>query len=252
MIQREKRRLVTGRMKNGTYFVSIDFDGTVSDVDVTDAVIEKFAGAGWQEAEKLWQSGSIGSRECLTAQMALINSSMASVMAFVDRLSLDPDFKFFVESLCSQSVPFAIVSDGFYPFIQRILENEGLGDIPVFANHLKKGVSGLEPVFPYSNMNCRSGTCKCTVVESISKGLPIIHIGDGRSDFCISEKAAHVFSKAELTGFCEKRQIGHTAFETFADLSESITNMRFRTAGSREMPAWLVREDLEEAWTIND
>ncbi len=241
-----------GRMNNGSYFVSIDFDGTVSDLDVTDAVIEKFAGAGWQEAEELWKSGAIGSRECLTAQMSLIDSSMASVMAFVDRLSLDPDFKFFVARLCAQSVPFAIVSDGFYPFIQRILENEGLGDIPVFANHLKKGAAGLEPVFPYSNMNCRSGTCKCMVVESISKGLPIIHIGDGRSDFCISGKAAHVFSRAELTGFCEKNRIGHTAFETFADLSEGITIMSSRMAGNREMPACLVREDLEEAWTIND
>lgn len=45
------------------YFLAVDFDGTVAQFDVTDAVLEEFAGNEWLTIEKLWDEGRIGSQK---------------------------------------------------------------------------------------------------------------------------------------------------------------------------------------------
>lgn len=202
--------------------MSIDFDGTVTDVDITDAVIQLFAKPGWEEAEKLWEAGLIGSRECLETQMALINSSLDKTLEYIDRFTIDETFVDFINFLKKSHIPFGIISDGFQIYIERLLKNAGLKHIPIFANQLKEEAGKLKTLFPHTNKNCSSGICKCVVAKTVSNGLPIIHIGDGRSDFCISEKVLYVFSKGKLTDFCKSRGIPHSQFNSFNDIEKSL------------------------------
>ena len=60
-----------------------------------------------------------------------------------------------------------------------------------------------------------SGVCKCRVV----KGTELqIYIGDGRSDFCVSDKVHLVFAKPKLADYCEDQGIPYVGFESFVDL----------------------------------
>ncbi len=52
-----------------------DFDGTITQVDVTDLVLAQLAHPSWREVEQEWALGLIGSRECLERQVALVDSS---------------------------------------------------------------------------------------------------------------------------------------------------------------------------------
>ena len=53
---------------------------------------------------------------------------------------------------------------------------------------------------------------------SIEAEGPIVLIGDGKSDACISGLADIVFAKGSLIKHCEKNQIKHHKFQTFADV----------------------------------
>ena len=55
----------------------VDFDGTITCRDTTDAVLEAFADPSWLAVEREWVAGRIGSRACLTAQMALVDAPTA-------------------------------------------------------------------------------------------------------------------------------------------------------------------------------
>lgn len=204
------------------FFVSVDFDGTVTDLDITDSVIKEFAVPGWEEIEVLWEDGEIGSRECLSRQMALINTPVRGLLEHVRSMSINESFISFVDFMRSSGIPFGIISDGFQIFIESLLIEAGLQGVPVYANQLIEGENGLKTFFPYTNPACPSGMCKCRTARDLSNLLPIIHIGDGRSDFCIADKAAYVFAKDKLAHYCVSKEIPHTAFSSFASVEDNL------------------------------
>lgn len=203
------------------FFVAIDFDGTVTDKDITDAVIQRFAKPGWEEAEARWEKGLIGSRECLAEQMALIHEPLENILEYVDSFGIDPSFPDFLNFLKRRRIPYAVVSDGFRMFSERILVNAGI-DVPVYANGLNRQDGRLKTFYPHAKTDCPSGTCKCKVTGDAGNGSPIILVGDGRSDFCLAKEATLVFSKGKLTNYCKENGIAHRPFKNFYDVQNCL------------------------------
>jgi hypothetical protein len=114
-------------------------------------------------------------------------------------------------------VPLRIVSDGLDYAIHRILANHGLSQLPVVANHLRWCEDHWELESPYQAEGCRSGTCKCTcAAQARADEAPrVLMIGDGSSDFCVSEDADFVFAKRRLITHCTNAGIEHAAIDTF-------------------------------------
>ena len=81
--------------RNALPVVFSDFDGTISLVDVTDAILERFAEPAWRQVEEEWVRGAIGSEECLRRQMALVKATAKQFNALIDAVPLDPDFSRF-------------------------------------------------------------------------------------------------------------------------------------------------------------
>ena len=52
-----------------------DFDGTISQEDVTDSLLMRFGRPGWDALEVDWRAGKIGSRQCMAGQIALLDCS---------------------------------------------------------------------------------------------------------------------------------------------------------------------------------
>lgn len=206
-------------------FIAIDFDGTVTDADVTDAILNIFAKPGWEEAERRWETGLIGSRECLAAQMSFVEQPLEVLLDYVDGFRPDRTFANFVGFLREFRIPFCIVSDGFRVIIERILGNAGMHLPVVFASELREERGKLRTVFPHAKKGCLSATCKCEVAERLSGGLPFIHVGDGRSDFCIARRASYVFSRESLAYFCRESGIAHSLFTDFKDIEKTLRSL---------------------------
>jgi 2-hydroxy-3-keto-5-methylthiopentenyl-1-phosphate phosphatase len=218
-------------------FIAIDFDGTVTDVDIIDAVLQEFARPEWQEVETRWEQGIIGSRKCLEDQMSLVNHPLGKLLDYIDTFTIDKTFKEFTFSLNDQRIPYAILSDGFQVFIERLLNNAGLKRVPVYANLLTEENGKLKAQFPHAHADCDSANCKCMVVDRLSKERPVILIGDGRSDFCLAQKASHVFTKKSLTHYCQVNNLSHTPFNNFAEITTFL--------GTRRMPAHKLQSVIE-------
>jgi len=70
-----------------------DFDGTIATEDVTDSLLTRFADPAWQTIEAEWKAGRIGSRECMTRQVALIRATREDIDRLLDTIEIDPDFE---------------------------------------------------------------------------------------------------------------------------------------------------------------
>jgi len=199
----------------------VDFDGTVAPQDTVDALLERFADPSWKAIEEEWVSGRLNSRECMQAQLALVNAERPVLDAFFRTVAIDPSFAGFVR-YTQRFADVAVVSDGLdYP-IQVALQRHRVPLLPVFANKLEFRAQGLGLSFPHADVTCapRSGVCKCSVARALNadRGLPVILIGDGRSDLCIARSADYVFAKGSLLKYCQSNGITHTAFDSFDDV----------------------------------
>ncbi|PYV20804.1 MAG: 2,3-diketo-5-methylthio-1-phosphopentane phosphatase, partial [Acidobacteria bacterium] len=106
--------------------VFCDFDGTVTQIDVTDEILTRLADPAWRDVEQEWVRGEIGSRECLERQMALVRASARELKALIDAIPVDPGFVDFCRFVEDRALPFYVVSDGFDYVIRRVLRRSGV------------------------------------------------------------------------------------------------------------------------------
>ena len=215
----DSSHLIRRELDAGPWTVVCDFDGTISDFDVTDDLLARFALPEWEQVEVEWKAGRISARECMARQVALLRVSRAALAAHLDTIAIDPTFHGFVDECRQRHLPLRVVSDGLDFSIERILRRHNLGRLPVLANHLVcTGPTTWALEFPNGRNGCRagSGTCKCAIAAAPRRR--VLLIGDGRSDFCLARSADFVFAKNRLTDYCVSQNIPHRAFERFADL----------------------------------
>ena len=210
-----------GERSVSNWTILCDFDGTISVEDITDALLERFGRPGWRAIELAWRRGEIGSHDCMAQQVALLDASRAEMDAHLDEMSIDRAFVQFVAATQDAEIPLAVVSDGLDYAIRRILDNHGLGDLPVIANRLEAvGARGWQLDFPFGSSACRiaSGNCKCSCAAlARSENRRVLLIGDGASDFCVAGEADLVFAKHRLIEHCRSAGIPYVPITGFAD-----------------------------------
>ncbi len=208
--------------------VFCDFDGTISIVDATDYILSRFAYPEWEVIEEEWKRGLIGSAECMQRQVALIHVTRQKLDMALDEIKIDLGFADFNDFCWEHGIPVTVISDGVDYFIQRILARHNLEYLPVIANNLtisgNNGHTEYRLSSPYSDASCASasGVCKCRAVSSPDMR---IYIGDGRSDFCVSDKPDLLFAKGKLAEYCSNQGIPFIAYEQFSDITQILKNL---------------------------
>lgn len=211
-----------------------DFDGTIARVDVTDAVLEKFADPAWRTVEREWLAGTITARQCMERQARMIDAPPSRLDALLAIIPLTDGFTEFAGFCESNGLDMLIVSDGMDYAIKRILADNGMDSIPVIANRLRfQGEAGYRLDFPYGSPGCGSGVCKCEVAKA--GGGEILLIGDGHSDICLADAASFVLAKRDksLHRHCEAYAIPHAVYDDFFDVLAFFTAVPRKDAAGR-------------------
>ena len=205
-----------------------DFDGTISVEDVIDSLLDRFGRPGWEALEQDWRAGRIGSRECMSGQVALLDMAREELDLHLDGLWIDHAFPAFVARARQLKTPIRVVSDGLDYAIHRILGRYGLDDLPLAANHLAPATPPLQwqLTSPFKREGCSSGTCKCAcVAEARTGGAKTLLIGDGASDFCAADRVDFVFAKHRLIEHCRATGIPYVPITGFEDALELLPRL---------------------------
>jgi 2-hydroxy-3-keto-5-methylthiopentenyl-1-phosphate phosphatase len=216
----------------------LDFDGTISERDAIDAILESFADPRWLFIEEEWKSGRIGSRACLKEQIALVRATRAELDALLDSIELDAGLNVLLQTCASHQIPTHVLSDGFDYCIQRILSRQANDfvrrSLHVCASHLEpQGAHLWRAEFPFFQQGCAHGcaTCKPAVMRLLnSSRAATIFVGDGLSDRYAAASADLVFAKNSLAAYCRKEQIPYVAYDNLGDVAARLeTALRLGT-----------------------
>lgn len=215
--------------------IFLDFDETITQLNVTDTVLERFGHPLWREFQEDWLAGKLSAREVLEKQMPLITVQPKDLDALIDSIEVDPFFAEFARIASEKNNSLYILSDGFDYWIERILRRAlshldgAVSEIPTFACSLRVKGTQVDISFPYFPQGCPHGcaTCKPALFERLkSNAEKTIVVGDGISDLLIARSADLVLAKGHLRQFCQREAIDCYPFDDFRDVSHTISSGR--------------------------
>ncbi|MBF0511268.1 MAG: MtnX-like HAD-IB family phosphatase [Candidatus Omnitrophica bacterium] len=203
--------------------VFIDFDNTITTSDVLDDLIKRFSiNNQWEQLEKAWRDGKIGTKECLDGQLRNVRVNKNTLHNFLRKVELDPYFHKLLALLVKEGIKPVILSDNFTYIIEKILQYQGIKDLKVYGNSLRFWREHLIPSFPYDNPFCL--TCahckKIHLTKDRTENKLIVFIGDGRSDFCPARVSDIVFAKDSLLRFMINEELPYIAYKNLGHIHD--------------------------------
>ena len=213
-----------------------DFDGTLSLTDVGYEVLLNFSRQGWDEIDRAYCAGEIGSKEAYGRICAILSGTREEMLRFVaENTVIDPHFTEFYDFCRRHGIDVKIVSDGLDFYIDFVLKQHGLSDVPFYSNVMTFHKGKPKDIqFPHANETCNQcGTCKRKILESCQAEYgKILYIGDGYSDLCPAERADLVFAKGILwTRLSQTEQKGVRKYRSFSDVKEFLSHNGLKPDG---------------------
>jgi 2-hydroxy-3-keto-5-methylthiopentenyl-1-phosphate phosphatase len=227
--------------------VFCDFDGTVCLQDVGAQFFREFTGEKAEASVRHLLSGEITMQMWLTELCEAIPSiNQNEFMSFVDQFSVDPHFIGFSSFCKERDIPLTVLSDGLDVYVERVLSNTGLTQIPFFANHAEFVGERLRVSFPYTDAECSlCGNCKRNHMLNASADEDIIvYIGDGYSDRCPVRYADFVFAKRQLIKHCQQQNISFYEFHHFGDVQVKMEEILQRKRIRCRQEAAMARREV--------
>ena len=119
-----------------TWVVFLDFDNTITSLDVLDGIMKQFAiGQKWKTLQKKWENGEINTLDCLKGQLDEISFTKEKLALYLSQIKIDPGFRKLLSFLKKRDIPVIIVSDNFDIIIKQILKNNRLHKrIKIYSN----------------------------------------------------------------------------------------------------------------------
>jgi HAD superfamily phosphoserine phosphatase-like hydrolase len=205
--------------------VLVDFDGTVSDNDVTDELLAGYAtDPAWRARDRDYAEGRAGSRTLLAWDATILAPDPAALLRTALAQRLDATFVPFVGQVRALGGTVEVVSDGFGFYVEPLLARLGAADLPVATAELHLDEVPLRIEFPYGHPACFvCGTCKRQrVLAHQAAGRFAVLVGDGESDRYAAWHADLVFAKGGLARLCEEAGWPYAAWERFADVGIAL------------------------------
>jgi len=201
--------------------VFLDFDGTISTVDVGMHLLDRTAPPAWRDLHDRYERGEIGSRECIFDQWAMVEGDEATLRAVAAEVPRDPGFEPLVGALRSAGAELTVVSDGFGFYVDDACTPLG---IDVLTNAVDFATRELQ--FPHEDRCCPCSSCgvckQAPIKDAQYRGQIAVLIGDGASDRKAALLADVVFAKGALASWCTAFGVTCTSFEALGDVHRML------------------------------
>ena len=187
----------------------LDFDGTVTERDTLDIVLERFGDAEvYERAEAELDAGRMTLNEVISAEFATVTAPLDEVVAYaVEHARVRPGFA----ELARARHPL-VVSSGFHELIEPVFEREGVLDaVELRANRVDARPDGWQVRYRVAE------TCEVCGEPCKRGDLPageVAYAGDGHSDYCAALAADRVYATGSLARYLDERGV---AFEPLTD-----------------------------------
>ncbi|MDP2730922.1 MAG: MtnX-like HAD-IB family phosphatase [Dehalococcoidales bacterium] len=201
--------------------VQCDFDGTITEKDVSFMMLDAYADGNWRQLLKEYQEGKMNVGDFNTRAFSMVTVGRETLLELArKRTKLRPGFLELVDYCQQNGFRFVIVSNGLDFYIEEILKSIPMNGIEVHAAETRFHPGGLKVQYIGPDGLPRNADFKLAYTDSfLDEGYRVIYIGNGTSDFPPAQKSCHVFATESLLAHCQKANLDCTPF---TDLNEVL------------------------------
>jgi len=206
--------------------IQSDFDGTLTQEDVSYQILDAFTGSDWRQLLNEYQEGKRPVLSFTREAFAMVKEDGETLIKFVESNARIRDGVYELVDYCSRNgFHFVIVSNGLDFYIKLILERLGLEKIPVFAAKTRLSLSGMGISYLGPDGRELDDGFKAAYTSSFLKeGYRVIYIGDGLSDIQPARLAHHVFARGVLLEFFKEANL---SCESCVNLRDVVKGLEF-------------------------
>ncbi len=197
--------------------VQCDFDGTITEEDVSFLLLDAFADGDWRQLFREYEKGKISVGRFNMKAFAMVKADRASLLEVVKgKMKVRPGFHELVACCRSKGFRFVIVSNGLHFYIEEILRDIGMADIEVFAAQTRFHPEGVNVQYIGPDGKYLDSEFKVAYVNSfLREGYRIIYAGNGTSDIAPASQCHYIFATGTLLAHCKQADLGCTPFTDF-------------------------------------
>ena len=208
----------------GKILIQCDFDGTVTEEDVSFALLDTHAKGDWRWLVDDYRHGKISLGTFNSTAFSMVKDSKKTLLKTASlRAKARAGFTEFVGYCRARGFRFVIVSNGLDFYIHDILSKMGLGDVEIFASETRFGSDGIKVKYVGPDGAPLDDGFKEAYVRSFLKdGYHVIYIGDGFSDIPAAKRCHHIFATRELATRCREMNLDCTPFVDFHEVRRGL------------------------------
>lgn len=204
--------------------VQCDFDGTITEQDVSFLLLDAFANEDWRRLLDDYRADRISVNYFNTSAFAMVKEDKQTLLEFMKgRVKVRDGFRELLDYCQRKGFHFVIVSNGLDFYIEKILGEMGINNIEVFAAQTRFTPESLKVQYiGPDGSQLDSGFKEAYVRLFQGKGYRVVYAGNGASDIPPAKLAHHIFATGELLDYYKKTNLN---FTPFADLNDIVRGL---------------------------
>jgi 2-hydroxy-3-keto-5-methylthiopentenyl-1-phosphate phosphatase len=197
--------------------VVLDWDGTVTERDTLDHVLERFGDPEIYARVEAQLGRTLTLNEVIEQEFQTVTAPLEEVVPWLlEHVRVRPGFG----ELARAHRPM-IVSSGFHELIEPVLERDGLLDaVELRANSVEARPDGWRAHFRVAG-RCEACGEPCKRAD-LPRGVEVVYAGDSHSDLCASLAADRVFALGNLARWLEERGVPYRPLTDFHALAAEL------------------------------
>jgi len=207
--------------------VQCDFDGTITEEDVSFFLLDGFAQGDWHQILNDYKENRISVGRFNSQAFALVRADKVALLkAIRGNIKVRKGFPELVKYCSGKGFRLVIVSNGLEFYIKAVLEEIGLGGIEVYAAQAEFNTDGIDVKYVGLDGEQLDDGLKEMLIQSfLEQGYRVIYIGNGTSDVKPAMHAHGVFATGELIDRCEEYELRCNPFDDFIDVVEALESL---------------------------
>ncbi len=204
--------------------VQCDFDGTITQEDVSFLLLDAFADSDWRQLLTEYRESKVSVNYFNTKAFTMIKADRQTLLEFVrSRARIRAGFDELLDCCRRKDFQFVIVSNGLDFYIETILKDIGIDDIEIFAAQTQFSPSGIKVQYigPEGNQ-LESGFKEAYIRLFLREGYRLVYVGNGISDISPARLAHHIFATEELLSYCKETNL---SYRSFVDLNDVVRGL---------------------------
>ena len=206
--------------------VQCDFDGTITEEDVSFLLMDTFADGNWRQLLEEYREGKMSVGAFNERAFAMVKKDKQTLVDFIftsGKVKIRPGFQELLSYCSRKGLEFVIVSNGLDFYIEAILRDMGIKNIEFFSAQSRFNPGGMEVQYIGPDGSPMEHRFKDAYTELfMKKGYQVIYVGNGISDFYPARLSRHVFATGDLLERCEKMNLTCTPFDDLNDVVRGL------------------------------